>query len=206
MNLCIVLLDWGICGIFDPLLDNSEINMSEETMPAAEAAERNNYELAFHVLPTVAEGEVSGVFDTIKALITTNGGELTDEEAPERFELAYEVVKHIDTKNRKFTSAYFGWARFSSEATAIEAINEGMDENENLLRHMVLKLTKAEEADAFRFHEALEEQKVVTVDAEAPAEKKSEKAESADETEVEKEVVEEKVEEVKEASSEEEKA
>ena len=152
--------------------------MSEETMPAAEAAERNNYELAFHVLPTVAEGEVSGVLETIKTLITTNGGELTDEEAPERFELAYEVVKHIDTKNRKFSSAYFGWVRFSSEAAAIEAVNEGLDENTNLLRHIVIKLTKAEEADAFRFHEALEQEKVVTVDAEAPVEEKKEKKES----------------------------
>lgn len=138
--------------------------MSEETMPAAEAAERNNYELAFHVLPTVAEGEVSGVFDTIKSLITTHGGELIDEEAPARFELAYEVVKHIDTKNRKFTSAYFGWVRFSSEAVAIEAINEGMDENSNLLRYMVIKLTKAEEADAFRFHEALDVPKIEDVE------------------------------------------
>ena len=156
----------------EALLDNSEINMSEETMPAAEAAEHHSYELAFHVLPTVAEGEVSGVFDTIKALITTNGGELIDEEAPERFELAYEVVKHIDTKNRKFTSAYFGWVRFSSEAASIAAIKEGMDENTNILRHMIIKLTKAEEADAFRFHEALAEQKVVIVDAEEVAEEK----------------------------------
>jgi len=199
----------------EALLDNSEIKMSEEIIPAAEAAERNNYELAFHILPTVAEGEVSGVFDTIKALITTNGGELTDEEAPERFELAYEVVKHIDTKNRKFTSAYFGWIRFSSEAAIIETINEGMDENANLLRHMVIKLTKAEEADAFRFHEALEEQKVVTVDAEEVTEvkiegKESTKLSDSDETETETETEieadKEEVEEVKEVASEEQNA
>jgi len=175
-----------ICGILGWLLDNSEIKMSEETMPATEAADRNNYELAFHILPTVAEGEVSGVFESIKALITTNGGELKDEEAPERFELAYEVVKHIDTKNRKFNSAYFGWVRFVSEAVAIEAINEGMDENTNLLRHMVLKLTKVEEAEPFRFHEALESQKVVTVDAEAPKVAKEEE-DNEEEEEVEEE-------------------
>jgi len=177
---CTVLLLGHFYGTLGQLLDNSEIKMSEETMPAAEVADRNNYELAFHILPTVAEGEVSGVFDTIKALITTNGGELTDEEAPERFELAYEVIKHIDTKNRKFTSAYFGWVRFSSEAVAIAAINEGMEENPNILRHMALKLTKAEEADAFRFHEALEK-KVVDVE-DAPKEVK-EKVVSEDDAE-----------------------
>lgn len=142
--------------------------MSEETMPAAEVADRNSYELAFHILPTVAEGEVSGEFDAIKSLITTNGGELGDEEAPERFELAYEVIKHIDTKNRKFNSSYFGWVRFVSEAVAIDVLNEAMVENSNILRHIVLKLSKVEEAEPFNFHDALEDQKVVTVDAEAP--------------------------------------
>ncbi len=112
---------------------------------------------------------MSGVFDAIKALITKNGGELTDEEAPERFELAYEMVKHIDTKNRKFSSAYFGWVRFSSEASAIESIKEGLDENTQLLRYLLIKLTKAEEAAPFRFHEALAEQKVVTIDADSEA-------------------------------------
>ncbi len=140
--------------------------MSEETMPATEAAERHSYELAFHVLPTVAEGEVSGVFEAIKSLITTHGGELLSEEAPERFELAYEVIKHIDTKNRKFSSAYFGWVRFSSEATAIDEIKEGVEENPNILRYLLIKLTKAEEENPFYFHEALAEQKVVTIDAE----------------------------------------
>ena len=169
-------------------------------MPAAEVADRNNYELAFHVLPTVAEGEVSGVFDTIKSLITTNGGELVDEESPERFELAYEVVKHIDTKNRKFSSAYFGWVRFSSEAVAIEAVNLGMDENPNVLRYMVTKLTKAEEADAFRFHEALASEKVMTVDVEAPkvAEVKEDSEAKAEETVAEEKTEETKVEETKE--------
>ncbi len=137
-------------------------------MPAAEVADRNSYELAFHILPTVAEGEVSGEFDAIKSLITTNGGELGDEEAPERFELAYDVFKHIDTKNRKFSSAYFGWVRFVSEAVAIDVLNEAMVENSNILRHMVLRLSKVEEAEPFNFHDALEDQKVVTVDAEAP--------------------------------------
>ena len=45
--------------------------MSETNVPAAEAErEANAYELAFHVLPTVAEGEVASVVDTIKSHIT----------------------------------------------------------------------------------------------------------------------------------------
>tara|TARA_B100000745_G_scaffold276411_1_gene206379 strand:+ start:205 stop:768 length:564 start_codon:yes stop_codon:yes gene_type:complete len=136
--------------------------MSETTMPAAEAAERKSYELAFHVLPTVAEGEVSGVFDAVKALITTNGGELFDEEAPERFDLAYEIVKHIEGKNRKFQSAYFGWVRFNAQAQAIAEVTQELEADTNILRYMVLKLTKVEEENPFRFHEALAAEKTVT--------------------------------------------
>ena len=78
--------------------------MSETTMPAAEAAattldEQSSYELAFHVLPTVAEGEVPGVFEELKTLITNAGGECTSEEAPERIDLAYEIVRHTEGKN-----------------------------------------------------------------------------------------------------------
>ena len=142
--------------------------MSETKMPAAEAEvvtedeERFSYELSFHVLPTVAEGEVSAVFDTIKAAITGSGAELFDEEAPERFDLAYDIVTHLEGKNRKFSSAYFGWARFTSEAGALASITEVLDANTQVLRHMLVKLTKAEEAHPFRFHEALQDQKKVT--------------------------------------------
>lgn len=145
--------------------------MSETQMPAAEANvsilenEQNSYELAFHVLPTVAEGEVSGVFDAIKSLITKDGGEITNEEAPERFELAYEIVKHLEGKNRKFTSAYFGWVRFKADASVIEPLLEEVESRGDILRHLLIKLSKVEEESPFQFHKALEGfKKVTTID------------------------------------------
>lgn len=174
--------------------------MTDEKMPVAEAAvnetdERFAYELAFHVLPTVAEGEVEAAFDAIKAHITKNGGELFGEEAPERFDLAYDIVKHTEGKNRKYSSAYFGWVRFKSESSAIEGIVEEVEADANILRHMLIKLTKVEEAHPFKFHEALVVDKMVTtveessivpdvttVAAEAPAEEaKTEELKTEDE-------------------------
>ncbi len=113
------------------------------------------YELAFHVLPTVAEGEVDHVVGAIKAHITNAGGTITDEERPERVELAYEVVKSLEGRNRKFKSAYFGWVRFTA---APEAIPEMMAEVEivnEILRHLLIKLTREEAQHPFRFHEAM---------------------------------------------------
>lgn len=178
---------WYFCPVISKFLKTKK--MSETTMPAAEAVDRNSYELAFHVLPTVAEGEVSGVFDAVKALITTNGGELFDEESPERFDLAYEIIKPIEGKNRKFTSAYFGWVRFTAEAEVIAILTEELETNTNLLRHLLIKLTKVEEANPFRFHEAMAAEKTVSTVDEAPAkkveEKKAPEAQTAEEPAVE---------------------
>lgn len=142
--------------------------MSELTMSAAEATqvyadERESYEFAFHILPTVAEGEVSGVFDDIKGHITKLGAEILGEEAPERVDLAYEIVKSIEAKNRKFKSAYFGWVRFRLEAEKVEVLMEEMKTHPALLRHLLIKLTKLEEARPFRYHENRKTVKMVEV-------------------------------------------
>lgn len=161
-------------------------------MPAAEVEavatdERGSYELAFHVLPTVAEGEVPTVFASIKDHITKAGVEIFDEEAPEHVDLAYEVVKHYEGKNRKFTSAYFGWIRFKAPAGSIATVTETVEENANLLRHLLIKLTKIEEVTPFRFHEAQASEKMVTdievtpeVVAKAPTEEETGEADKAE--------------------------
>ena len=137
-------------------------------MPATEAEtdasapEPMHYELAFHILPTVAEGEVSGVVSTLKSLITAAGGELTASEAPERIDLAYEIDKIIEGKHRHFTSAYFGWVRFKLAAEAVPALTEEIDGQASLLRYLLIRLTKAEVANPFYFHESLKNEKMVT--------------------------------------------
>lgn len=156
--------------------------MVETNMPTAEAEvavdaeaaeadeERAHYELAFHILPTVVEGEVPDVFAAVKDMIAKADGTVTDEEAPQRFELAYEIVKHVEGKNRKFTSAYFGWVRFTAVPSAAHSIAHAVETRPDTLRHLLIRLTRQEEAHPFRFHEALASQKQVTdVDTERPA-------------------------------------
>ncbi len=144
----------------------SFFEMTKNEMPATEVSESASYELAFHVLPTVAEGEVPAVFENIKAVLTKAGVEITDEEAPERFDLAYEIVKYLEGRNRKFNSAYFGWVRFTALPEQIEEVNEAVEGVKELLRNLLVKLTKVEEENSFRFHEALEMKPVENVEAE----------------------------------------
>lgn len=159
-------------------------------MPAAEAAVANerelvSYELAFHVLPTVAEGEVPSVVDSIKAHITKAGGQIFDEEQAQRFDLAYEIAKYMEGRNRRFSSAYFGWVRFRLEASELAHVTEALDITKELLRFMVVKLTKVEEANPFRFHESIADRKVRTITEEGEVEGEEVAEEAAEEVAVE---------------------
>ncbi len=143
--------------------------MAEEKMPAAEATlatsgdERRSYEYAFHVLPTVAEGEVKGVFEDLKNQITKNGGEIFDEEAPERVDFAYPIEKHLEGKNRRYTSGYFGWIRFKLAGESLESLLAELDVHPELLRTLMIKLTRIEEEHPYRYHENRKSVKMVTV-------------------------------------------
>ena len=145
--------------------------MSETNMPATEVGssdEKNvvSYELAFHLLPTVAEGEVPGVFAKIKDQIINHKGEIFAEEIPQRFDLAFEIVKYLEGKHRKFSSAYFGWVRFRMTGEALVAFTEEIDGSKDILRYLLVKLTKIEEANPFAFHESIADRKVVNIGTE----------------------------------------
>ncbi len=159
--------------------------MSETKMPATEVNnELTSYEFAFHILPTVAEGEVASVFDKLKNHITKVGGEITDEESPKRFDLAYEIVKYLEGKNRKFGSAYFGWVRFNLESTKVSELTETFDETKEILRFLLIKLTKVEEQNPFRFHDSIVGKQVRIIsdeDIEAETTETEEGAEEGDE-------------------------
>jgi ribosomal protein S6 len=166
-----------ICGIVLPLSEgrlgwqqsNIQQNMSESNMPVTEAVhgaderELITYELAYHVLPTVAEGEVDAVTTDIKNLITKAGGQIVNEEAAERFELAYEISKYLEGRYRRFSSAYFGWIRFTLDAAQLAAVNEEVEAHKSILRTLTIRLTKAEEQNPFSFHESIAEIKAKNI-------------------------------------------
>jgi len=172
--------------------------MTESTIPDTEATEDTaevvHYELAFHVLPTVAEGEVTDVFTALKEVVTSAGGTLVAEEAPQRFELAYPIVRRTEGKNRLYKSAYFGWVQFTLTTSEVAGVLAAVEARPNILRALVIKLTAEEITHPFFFHAALETKKVVTIDesemasvaAEAAAEAKKENED--DETKEEKTV------------------
>ncbi len=118
-------------------------------MPAVEAQEVDgqdavDYECAFHILPTIADEEVPAVVEKLKGLVTAAGGVITKDEVIPRFDLAYEITKQIDGVNRRFNAAHFGWMRFSIEPSKLVHLTEELDHTPELLRHLIIRLTRAE--------------------------------------------------------------
>lgn len=138
--------------------------MDDNNNRATEADEMednvSHYEFAFHVLPTVALEEVPGVFGDIKALIDHAGGHITHEEAPQNFDLAYTVVKHTEGKNYKYNHSYFGWVRFTLEASKLEQLKTEIEHEGRILRFLILKLTKAEIEKPFKLFEVKHKRKM----------------------------------------------
>lgn len=106
--------------------------------------ETAHYECAFHILPTITDGEVPGVVEYLKALVTRVGGTITDEEVSGRYDLAYDIVTKVDGVNRRFNAAYFGWIRFTLATAAIPAYDAEVRQKPEILRYLVIRLTREE--------------------------------------------------------------
>ncbi len=93
-----------------------------------------NYELAFHILPTVEETKVGEVKLGIENQITSKGGAISYSKEPERTRLSY-LIKHN-------THAYFGYIHFNlpSPEESLKELNEYMKLNGDVLRYMILKM------------------------------------------------------------------
>jgi ribosomal protein S6 len=142
--------------------------MSEQNIPATEEAsqvheEHVPYECSFHILPTVADGEVAGVVAAIKRLITEAGGACFDEEVPQRTTLAYEITRHEEGRSQRFTSTWFGWVRFTFSPLTAAHLDTELSHMQNILRYLLIRLTKEEIAHPQRFFEKKAESATVVL-------------------------------------------
>lgn len=84
------------------------------------------------ILPgTSSEEDGEKSVETIKSLITDNGGEINSAALWGRRSLSYPIKKNSE-------GAYY-LARFSIEAKATQALNRAMDANQDILRHLLIK-------------------------------------------------------------------
>ena len=96
-----------------------------------ELSERQQYELAFHLLPSFTENQIEEKRREIEELISKNGGIVGRYGEIKKMRLAYPI------KKEQFSN--FGYIEFFAPRNIIEKINKNLVLNENLLRYMVIK-------------------------------------------------------------------
>jgi len=90
------------------------------------------YELLAIVQPTLEEEPLAAVVDSILQVMTDNGGEIVNAEVLGKRRLAYAVKRYAD--------GYYVLIHANLEPPAITALERALRLNEDVLRHLLLRL------------------------------------------------------------------
>ena len=100
------------------------------------------YELGYHILPTVDEGNIETEREALVAIITKFKGMVISEEMPALIDLAYDMDKTINNKRNIFSQAYFGWIKFDVSPSFIETLADEVEALDSILRSLVIKTVR----------------------------------------------------------------
>lgn len=92
----------------------------------------NKYEIMFIVKPNMEESEIKKIADDMKSVLTNNNAIVKEEKAMGQKELAYEI--------NKFKTGYYFLYVVESSKEAIEEFDRVVRINENLLRHLIVRV------------------------------------------------------------------
>lgn len=108
------------------------MNHDEHTEPRV-------YELGYHLVPTLAVEQIPAVSGAVRGMIERISKDIISEELPVFVDLAYQIVKTINHKNKRFDDAYFGFIKFEASPEGIAKLEEELKKDENVLRYLVVK-------------------------------------------------------------------
>jgi ribosomal protein S6 len=108
------------------------------------------YEVGFHILPTIPEEKLQEIVSKLQSSITQNEGVIISEEFPKMRGLSYEIKKRVETKYLNFDRAYFGWIKFETLHASIDKIEEGIKDNQSILRFIIVKTVRENTIHAIR--------------------------------------------------------
>lgn len=96
-----------------------------------ELSQRQQYELAFHLLPSFTEAELDEKRREIEETISKSGGLVSRYGEIKKMRLAYPIRKE------KFSN--FGYLEFFASGDALEKLNKELLASDDILRHLVIK-------------------------------------------------------------------
>src|SRR3989338_9266687 len=100
------------------------------------------YELGYHLIPTIAETDLSQEVAKLQNIITDAHGSIISESFPEMRGLAYEIAKRVETNYSRFNKAYFGWIKFETIGSAMEDIDKKLKLDLSVLRFILVKTVR----------------------------------------------------------------
>ncbi|MBR2678764.1 MAG: 30S ribosomal protein S6 [Bacilli bacterium] len=92
----------------------------------------NKYEIMFIVRPDMEEAEIKNTAESMKKVLTDAKAKVLDEKAMGQKELAYEI--------NKYTTGYYYLLVVEASKEAEQEFNRVARINENLLRHLIVKV------------------------------------------------------------------
>ncbi len=92
----------------------------------------NKYEITFIVRPDIEEAQIKKIAEDMKKVLTDEKATIIEEKAMGQRELAYEI--------NKFQTGYYYLYTIESPVEAIREFDRVARINENLLRHLVVKV------------------------------------------------------------------
>jgi len=108
----------------------------------SEDEEPKVYEVGFHIVPTIAEDDISPAVNTIRDLIESVKGVIISDGNPSLVKLAYPMDHIVANKKSIFDSANFGWIKFQTLAENVATIKDGLEKNENVFRFIIIKTVR----------------------------------------------------------------
>ncbi len=111
----------------------------------------NVYEVGVHYVSSLPEEEVSKAFENLKDLLKKKGAEIISEESPKLTNLAYTMVKHVAGRNVKYSTAHFGWVKFTLSSEKVNEVKETLGESEEVLRFIIIKTVKENTLHGHKF-------------------------------------------------------
>ncbi len=100
------------------------------------------YEVSYLLLPSLAEAQVPGKAQSLKDSVTSLGGAVISSENPVLIDLAYPMVKVVQTERHKVTEGYFGWIKFEIDSTGIEKVKKAFDGDNDTVRYLIIKTVR----------------------------------------------------------------
>ncbi len=104
-----------------------------------EHTEPRVYELGYHLVPTLAEEQIPAASGAVRGMIERISKDIIAEELPVFIDLAYQIVKTVEHKNKRFNDAYYGWIKFEASPEGIATLEEELKKDDNVLRYLVVK-------------------------------------------------------------------